>query len=103
MDIHYVGVGLLSVVLALVLIRLPYKKLLYNLFLAVILLIGLFVLIEIFAGNSTEAAKMVTPSKSSSAFALAHSYLVACIVSLVYKSIRMVTETKSQNETDSHT
>ncbi|MEW8441279.1 MAG: hypothetical protein AB2689_24280 [Candidatus Thiodiazotropha taylori] len=103
MDIHYVGVGLLSVVLPLVLIRLPFKKLLNNLFLAVILLIGLFVLIEIFAGNSTEAAKMVTPSKSSSAFVLAHSYLVACVVSLVYKSIRMVTETKSQNETDSHT
>lgn len=103
MDIHYVGVGLLSVILALVLIRLSFRKLLNNLFLAVFLLIGLFVLIEIIVGNSTEAAKMVTPSKSSSAFVLAHSYLVACVVSLVYKSIRMVTETKSQNETDSHT
>ncbi|MBT2991138.1 MAG: hypothetical protein KUF82_21045 [Candidatus Thiodiazotropha sp. (ex Ctena orbiculata)] len=103
MDIHYVGIGLLSIVLTLVLIKSSFKKLFNNLFLAIILLICLFVLIEIFAGNGIEAAKMSAPSKSSSAFMLAHSYLLACVVSLIYKSIKMVTETKSNSETDGHT
>jgi Na+(H+)/acetate symporter ActP len=98
MNILLIGVGLLAVVLSFTLVRLSVEKLLKNLLLAVALLLGIYVFTEGIFGNGLEAAKLIAPSKSSGAFAITYSFLVACVVSLLLKLMAFRAKREPGNE-----
>lgn len=76
--------------------RQSVSALLKNLGLGAVLLIVAFVFAESFSGNGVEAAKMIAPSKSSGAFAITYSFIIACLISLVLKLLMLLGEKGSE-------